>query len=341
MPSTYHHSVWPAISYVSTLIISAELFETEFKSEHLRSGGEISQLFGNTRLMLGYSGRNHNSVHLSLWYSRMITSEDDYRAFYVAPITEKLRIRPDFQFDPIIAAEIESLRPFPSTFEMAYARCKASSISQKMVLTCVMGVASSPITGGIPRGNLFLPAVMIGDAAHGIPASCSPDDMNETISDAIALGRMIIERYDNDSAFAAIPMDFYDYRHSLWNWLPTAWADKWMTAHGFEKARYLGYWVKQSLPSHGPHEITQRELESKHSELVELRILRYKKEEGNRWEKLQERMANYRLRQLEYNRKPDSPPTEIVVRYLDSRNQKGLDTRKQPNQEKKQAPNDP
>ena len=337
-PPKYHWA-WPAITYVSSLKIPKQLYESEFKSEQLLREGEITQLFGNTRLMLSYNRSNGDDVYLSLWYSRMITSEEDYRSFYGGSINEKLRTRPDFQFDSMVAAEIESLQPLPPLFEMAYARCKASSVSQKMVLNCIMGVGQDKKYEEVVRGNLSLPAVMIGDAAHGVPESCSPGTLNETISDALILGRRIIERYHDDSAFASIPKDFYYRRCDMWRVLPGKWAEKWMTAHGYENSMpsyrsYRDYWVKQSAPSREPDHRAQFILESKD---MDPNVLLFKQHEEERWRKVEQRMHAYRSRQLAYKSKSTIQSTKMVVRYLDSRHQEGVDTNEHQSMKKKSS----
>lgn len=280
--------------------------------------------------MLGYRGRRNHTVYLSLWYSRMITSEEDYRAFYGAPITEEHITRADFQFDPMIAAEIESLQPLPEPIHKAYARCKASSVSQKIKLSCVMRVACNQRYQEIVRGNLSLPAIMIGDAAHGIPESCSPDSINDTIWDATVLGRMIIERYDDDSAFATLPTDFYGRQRGAWACLPRRWAEKWMKAHGFDISKLHGwngfsfahkdYWEKQSEPGRFSNHKLQCEAESKDMKFA---ITRYKEHEVDRWKKILERKNASRIRRVAYKRKLEIQSTEIVVRYLDSRDREG------------------
>ena len=330
--------VWPAITYVSGILISKQRYDSDIKSEQLQREGEITQLFGNTRLALVYNGSYNDNVKLSLWYSRMITSDEDYRAFYGVSITEKLARRPDFQFDPMIAAEIEALRPLPSPFDKAYVRCKASSVSQKIGLTCVMGVGHDPETEKIVRGNLSLPVVMIGDAAHGLPESFSPNAISSTITDAIELSRMIINRYADDSVFATIPREFYRSRLALWALLPKRWPAKWMTAHGFGAepflpmeywtrqsgpVQYPGYWENQSSHSHDPDYIDQCKLGS---EAIDSRIPSYRKREEDRWKAIQERRHSARQRALAYRPKPGIQQTEIVVRYLDSRNREGADT---------------
>ena len=336
---------WPAITYVSNLVVPKQLFKSDYKSEQLLREGEITHLFGNTRLMLGYKGSRNNDVFLSLWYSRMITSEEDYRAFYGTSIREKPTTRPDFQFDPMIAAEIESLQPLPDPFEKAYARCKASSVSQKISLNCVMGVAYSPRYEEIVRDNISLPAVMIGDAAHGLPDSFSSDSINGTVADAFTLSRMILQRYDNDSAFTSISADFYERERDVWGWLPRMWAEKWMKAHGFDLKTLRGwngftfdhrsYWEKQSAPGRLPDHSVQRKLESKD---IDSGISRFMENEEERWKKVEQRMRSNWQRQMAYKREPGAQKAKIVVQYLDSRRQESVDTGKHPSQNSDQAP---
>ena len=342
MRPNYCLLAWPAISYVSSLVIPKQKYMAEFKSEQLVREGEITKLFGNTRLALVDNGGDKNNVNLSLWFSRMITSEEDYHAFYGVPITEKSRTRPDFQFDPIVAAEIETLQPLPPPLEMAYAQCKASSVSQKMALNCVMGVSRSTRSEEIVRGNVSLPAVMIGDAAHAIPELLSPDAINATILDAKALSRMIIERYDDDSAFATIPRDFYDRNLETWGRLPWIWANKWIKAHGLPYEHWK-YWVKQSppfsardhranpiAPNRGPDHWAQCKLGAQDMSPT---ILRFKKGEEERWNRTEDRKANSRLRTLAYQPKLGVQQTEIVVRYLDSTRREPVDIEERPGQE--------
>lgn len=57
---------WPAIIYASTLVVSRERYEAEFR-RLLDHGGNTSLLIGNTRLALSTNSKSLRKVYMSPW----------------------------------------------------------------------------------------------------------------------------------------------------------------------------------------------------------------------------------------------------------------------------------
>jgi len=79
---TFSLWAWPAITYVSTVVVSRKHYESHFKNFLDLNNGAICLLFGKTRLMLITNGVSMDQVLMTLWYSRLATSNEDYNAFF-------------------------------------------------------------------------------------------------------------------------------------------------------------------------------------------------------------------------------------------------------------------
>ena len=109
---TFDLRVWPAVTYVSTLVVSWEQHDSEFK-RFLDKSGTTSVLIGKTRLELSTTGTSADKVHMSLCYSRMTTSDQDYLDFFGFLPDEREIPRVEYKFNVTIAEEIDSLQPLP------------------------------------------------------------------------------------------------------------------------------------------------------------------------------------------------------------------------------------
>lgn len=81
------------------MVVSLKQYRSHFKKFLDLNNGAISRLFGNTRLMLITNGVSMDQVHMTLWYSRPATSNEDYRAFYGLNIDETEIPRVEYKFD--------------------------------------------------------------------------------------------------------------------------------------------------------------------------------------------------------------------------------------------------
>ena len=184
-------------------------------------------------MLLTANSITKSQTNLSLWYSRLITSDEDYHRFFGFPPDETNMPHVEYEFNGMVAEEIDkikSLQSLPHPFDIAYDLCKAGSVSQKWRHHAVRAV---PLPPEVMRQGISIPAVLIGNAAHAIPETFSPDDISNAMVDAINLCSMIVERFDDDDkSFSSIPADFYQFGRPVWNRLLREWEGKWREAHG-------------------------------------------------------------------------------------------------------------
>ena len=271
--------------------------------------------------MLCVNGMTRTHVNLSLWYSRMITSNEDFHNFWGHSAEEREILRVEYEYDSMIKDEIDSLLPLPPPFEKAYKLCTSSGIHRRSSLNCVR-TGGRELTTEINRDNLTMPAVLIGDAAHAIPEMFSPADINRALWDAIELCCMIVERYDDDDTFSTIPEDFYASQSVHWQKLPKEWARKWMEAHGipFDYQADSRIWVKLRRTVRLGGHYNQSEIKIDNFPVDRQHtILGFKEREEARWEAIQKRISNRFVMKHAFKPQPGVESSEIVLRYLDSR----------------------
>jgi len=194
---TFSLWAWPAITYASTVVVARKRYESHFNKFLDLNDGAISQLFGNTRLMLITNAVSLDQVLMQLWYSRLAISNQDYNAFFGLNIDERDIPRVKCKFDARVARELDCLRPLPPPFAEAYDVCKGRGVSQKWYLNSVR-MRRSGLATDVFRGGASMPAVLIGDAGHAVPDFLSSGGINWAMMDAIDLCSMMVQRYDDD-----------------------------------------------------------------------------------------------------------------------------------------------
>jgi len=317
---TFNLWAWPVITYASTVVVARKRYESHFKKSLDLNDGAISQLFGNTRLMLITNAVSLDQVLMQLWYSRLAISNQDYNAFFGLNIDERDIPRVKCKFDARVARELDCLRPLPPPFAEAYDVCKGRGVSQKWYLNSVR--MRSGLATDVFRGGASMPAALIGDAGHAVPDFLSSGGINWAMMDAIDLCSMIVQRYDDDEQFSRIAKDFYDLRHRWWQKVHFDWEETWTTAHGlqYDSDQAKSQWVRLTRTSRLPERkiMSESEFESLpdgHKPAIQL----YKDKEDARWAVIQKRIRD----RLELKHAFDTPPgieaTKVVLRYLDSR----------------------
>ena len=287
--------------------------------------GRFSQVFGNSRLLLATDKISGDSnVVMSLWYSRMSKSFEDYHAFFGFDPDERKTPRVSYGYDPMIADEIDSLQPLPAPLAAAYDLCRNAGSSQKWHLTAVGQKIFNEfqMTTKVVSGGLSLPAVLIGDAAHAIPIALSRGDINDAVYDALDLCRMIVERYDDDELFARVPDDYYDWRTRRWGDLRKEWEERWLTAHGlpYSPLHAQRYWIKLSrtVRDPPPEKMEKGDFEGLLDDKRRASFRQGQRRELMRWRKVQQRLNNREQRRIAFAVKPGVYPSKLVLRYLDS-----------------------
>lgn len=265
---------------------------------------------------------------MSLWYSRLAASDEDYANYFGFSKDERDIPRVEYSYDPLVASEIESLySQLPFSLAAAYELCKRGGVSQKWYLNSVR-LRRSDLETQVFRNGLSMPAVSIGNAAHAIPELFSPGDINHAMMDAFDLSSMFIDRYEDDELFARIPGDYYDIKFRGWQKLHFNWGARWHQEHGltYDSGDERFKWVKLTRTAR----LEEREIMSER-EFMDLpdgdrsAIQRYKESEIARWGVIQQRIRD-RFQQKKMFTVPSGvEPTEIVLRYLDSRSQSGKD----------------
>lgn len=221
----------------------------------------------------------------------------------------------------MIAGEIGSLQPLPPPFAAAYNFCKTAGLSQKWYLNCVrMRRSDCDIT--VSRCGVTVPAVLVGNAAHAVPEIYSPADINWALTDSVELCRMIVERYDDDKLFSQISKDFYDLRCRSWHRKLQSWEEDWMTAHGltYDSSETKSMWVKLVKTHRLAQQRTRNQngfisLPERHRQALE----RYQNAEIARWNENRQKNQARRPGQFAFQIPTGIKPTELVVRYLDSK----------------------
>ena len=211
---TYCLYAWPALIYVSTIVVSRERYDTEFR-RLLDHDGITSLLIGNTRLALLINSESLRKVHMTLWYSRMNTSSQDYQALFGFLPDERDTLRVDHRFDAKIGAEIDSLQSLTSSFAAAYEICTNVGVSQKWYLNSVMMGRNDLATDVFSNGS-SMPAILVGNAAHFISDILSSADISWVVVDVLDLCYMIVERYNDERLFSQISNDYYDIKFPRW-----------------------------------------------------------------------------------------------------------------------------
>lgn len=318
--STYNLHVWPAITYASTIHMSRERYQSDFR-RLLDENGATSLLIGNTRLALCTNSKSYRSVHMTLWYSRLTTSPQDYRAFFGFQPHERDIPQVDYRFDEMIGAEIESLQPLPPSFAAAYELCKNKGVSQKWYLNSVQ-MGRADLATNVFRDGLSMPAVLVGSAAHSIPEFLSPADISWVMIDAMDLCYMIVERYNDDKLFSQISEDFYDIKYHRWQKSLHKWGEKWTLAHGlaYNSTRARSSWTKLARVSNRPERQVMPESEFKSLPDRDRRaIQQYKDNEQARRGIIQHRIRERLEREYALKTPPGAEPTKLVLRYIGSR----------------------
>lgn len=59
-------------------------------------------------------------------------------------------------------------------------------------------------------------AVVFGNAAHAVPDVFPPNAFNRVIMNAVDLGAVIVQRYDDDEILPRISGNYYDLQHCYW-----------------------------------------------------------------------------------------------------------------------------
>lgn len=235
-----------------------------------------------------------DQVHMNFWYSRLATSNKDYRAFFGFEIGERDIPRVEYNFDAEIAREIDFLQPLAPPFDEAYDMCKSQGVSQKWHLNSVR-IERDDLTTDSINGKASIPTVLIGDAGHAVPEYLSPGAINWAMMDAIDLCSMIVQRYDDDELFSRIAKDFYDLRHRWWQKVLFDWEETWATAHGlhYDVTQARLRWVLLTKTSRFPERqfMSENEFQSLPDAYKQARQ-RHKDEEGTRWADIQKRMRD-------------------------------------------------
>ena len=291
--------------------------------------GAASCLIGNTRIEIHANGLRSHKVYLTLCYSRPVTSRQDFREFYGFDIHERVVPRVEYTFNADVAQEIQSLGPLPSPIDLAFHYCKARAIGQKWQLNAIrMGMQQ--LAPEVVRNGMSMPAVLIGNAAHALPDICSAGSINAVISDAMKLCDMIVDRYENNQAFARIPEDHHSGRVSYWQSLILSWEYDWLKAHGMPyersaKGTRWAQWVKLEATyreNKVQSETNYREnnAQSEASNLGDDRkdLQRFQEREAARWDQVQQRIRDRLERRGRISLPPGVEPTKLVVRYIDS-----------------------
>lgn len=270
-------------------------------------------------------------MHMSLSFSRLAVSADDYHAFFGFDPHERATPPVDYQFDAMIAQEIENMKPLPPPFAKAYNRYNSNQISQKFYLNAVRRDRSEKIdlSTEIFRQSLSMPAVLIGNAAHSVPEILSPGAINWAMIDAIDLCSMIVQRYDDDQRFSKISRDFSNLKQRSWQTTLFDWERDWLTAHGYDLAypaidptNEWVAWVKIARTSRlmgQDHKSTSESEE--YPEGKEKDIKQFARQEAARWEDIQRRSTyrNYKMRNAFGAAPQGTKPSKIVIRHLDLR----------------------
>ncbi len=318
---TYNLYAWPAITYASTIVVSPERYESEFK-RLLDRDGATSLLIGNTRLALSTNSKSFlKKVHMTLWYSRMAASPQDYHSLFGFAPDERDTPRVDYRFNATIGAEIDSLQPLPPPFAAAYELCKNIGVSQKWYLNSVK-MGRSDLATDVFSGGLSMPAVLVGNAAHAIPDILSPADISWVMIDAMDLCYMIVERYNDDRLFSQISNDFYDIKFRRWQKSLHRWDEKWLSAHGlpYNSTRARETWMKLNRASRP----VEREAmsESDFNSLprrARLAVQQFENRERARWDLIQQRIRERFERKHAFTIPEGVEPTKLVLPYIDSR----------------------
>lgn len=211
---TYCLYPWPALIYVSTIVVSREQYDLEFR-KLLDHDGITSLLIGNTRLALFINSKSLRKVHMTFWYSRMSTSSHHYQALFGFLSDERDTSRVDYRFDGKIGAEIDSLQSLISSFATAYELCKKVGVSQKWYLNSVM-MGRNDLATDVFSDSLSMPAILVGNAARFISDILSSADISWVMVDVMDLCYMIVERYNDDRLFSYISNDYYDIKFHRW-----------------------------------------------------------------------------------------------------------------------------
>lgn len=269
-------------------MLSRKQYRADFEEIQLRNDGTTSHLSSNTRIALATTNIKDDRVKMSLWYSRMSTSEEDFSNFFGFSPYKRAIPQVEYQFDSMIAEEMESLQPLPRPLALAYDICKTNSVSQKKAPNAVR-VQRSEFPTNVPGDNPNVPLVLLGDAAHAIPSEISSADINTAMMDAHDLCCMIVERYDNDSLFSRIPEDYYDFKFRSWHNLHLAWEARWMTAHGlpYDSTCAGNRWVKLRGTARLPQQNIGGELKG-FPDGDRQRLQRYRYRESARWHQAQQ-----------------------------------------------------
>lgn len=317
--STHNLFVWPAVTYASTIVVTPEQYKSKFK-KLLDESGATSLLIGDNRLALSTNSKSLGKVHMTLWYSRLTATAQDYHDFFGFQFDERDTPRVEYRFDEMIGQELDSLQPLPAPFATAYTLCKNTGVSQKWYLNAVR-MRRSDLATEVFSDGLSMPAVLIGNAAHAIPEILSLADISWAIMDAMDLCHMIVERYDDDKLFSQITKDYYDIKYRQWRKLQLKWEENWTLAHGlpYDSGRAGGTWVKLQRTSRLPRPDTMPESEFKLLKNPDTRVIQqYKENELARWRKIRQRIRDRFERKNAFKLPSGAEPTKLVLRYLDS-----------------------
>ena len=317
---TYNLYVWPAITYASTIVVSPERYESEFK-RLLDKDGATSLLIGNTRLALSTNSKLFRKVHMTFWYSRMSASPQDYHSLFGFAPDERDTPRVDYRFDATIGAEIDSLQPLPPPFAAAYELCKNIGVSQKLYLNSVK-MGRSELATDVFSGGLSMPAVLVGNAAHAIPDILFPAHIGWVMMDAMDLCYMIVERYNDDRLFSQISKDFYDIKFRRWRKSLHRWDEKWLSAHGlpFNPTTAGETWTKLNRASRRvEREATSKSKFNSLPRRNRLAVQRFENRERARWDLIRRRIRERFERRYAFITPKGVEPTKLVLRYIDSR----------------------
>ncbi|KAL8640382.1 MAG: hypothetical protein Q9226_008756, partial [Calogaya cf. arnoldii] len=317
---------WPAIAYVSTVMVSRKAYNSDFRTTQASNNNSTSQLIGNTRFVLNTNRVTSDQVNMSLWYSRLAATDEDYRTFFGISPGEQEIPRVGYHFDERVKDEIELLRnSLHPTLAMAFDCCKHSGVSQKWLLNAIRFERRDYPTE-VFRGETSMPAVLIGDAAHARPGIFAPDDMSWAMLDAFDLCHLIVERYKDDKLFLSIPYDYYDLKARRWERLHLEWEGSWHAAHGLQHKRGDAKFtwvniVRARKQQQRTEQMADTNLDDL-SERSQRKVQQFLKGEEARWALIQEKINSQfeRSNAMKYafQTKPQDEPTELVLRYLDS-----------------------
>ena len=274
--------------------------------------------------MLSTNRETHNRVYMSLWYSRLITSNEDYERFFGFSPDETNIPRVEYQFDAMVAEELDSLQPLPDPFDVAYKLCRSGGVSQKWRLHCVrLRSPRNMLPTEVERDGLSMPAVLIGNAAHAIPETLSAGDISCAMMDAVDLCRMIVERYDTDVFFNRISKDFYKLKYNYWRKLSLDWEQRWKATHGlppYGSSEVLPTWVAIERTQHLPPREDMIEIDPGSTTADTRRqIRRFQAKEEDRWRVVQQRIRDRYHLIAAFKTRPGVKPTKLVLRYTDSK----------------------